>query len=147
MSILASLNSAVVSLPEPSYLVANLELQFKVGGNTFATDSAGNQVATSSSTVIIKASVISQNKTPTDTPLPGSGQTSILLRGRLVSPKYLPPGISLEDQAIAAYTDSVSGQVMRGKCKFLPATQSRVSEITKKFGQRVELEFLPSGVA
>ena len=147
MSISASLNSAVASLPEPSYLVANLEMQFKVGGNTFTMDSAGNQVATTSTTVVIKASVISQNKTPTDTPLPGSGQASILLRGRLVSPKYLPAGISLEDQAIATYTDSVSGQVIRGKCKFLPSTQARISEITKKFGQRIEIEFLPSGVA
>jgi len=146
MSIASALNSAVASLPEPSYLAANLELQFKVSGGTFATDSAGNQVATTSSTVIVKASVISQNKTPMDTPLPGSGQASILLRGRLVSPKYLPAGISLEDQAVATYTDSVSGQVLRGKCRFLPATQSRVSEVTRKFGQRVELEFMPAAV-
>jgi hypothetical protein len=147
MDVLATLNSAVAAMPEPNYRTENLALTFSVvspGGITL--DSAGNEVSPAAR-VVVKASVVTSNKQSGDMPLPGSGQNSLLLKGRLLNPKYLPSTVTLQDEAIAIYTDTVSGQTLKGKWRFLPTTQSRIGDVTKKFGQKIEGELIVLGVA
>lgn len=146
VDIAATLNNAVASLPTPNYLVSNLTLQFNISsGNSYSVDSAGNEVK-SGAAIIIEASVVAQQQKPTDMALPGSGQSALRLKGRLTNPKYLPDGVSFEDQCFATYIDTESGTRITGKARFLPATQARVSEITRKFGQRIDIELISAGV-
>lgn len=147
MDLAATLNSAVASLPEPNYRTGNLTMTFSVvASGAIAFDSAGNEVKPSSK-VVIQASVVTQNKQPTDTALPGTGQNVLLLKGRLLDPKYLPSAVTLQDQAIAVYKDLTSGQTMKGTLRFLPTTQARISGVTKKFGQKIECVLTVLGVA
>lgn len=141
----AALNSAVASLPPPSWLKVNLTLTFlvpAVGGTGF--DSAGNEVSNSQA-IVVQASVRRPTKQAQNNQLPGSGTQVLELEGRLVNPKSLPIAISNQLKAFAEYKDTVSGNSVSGEWVFLPTTQNRVGGITQHLGQRIAGNLLLKG--
>jgi hypothetical protein len=132
------INSTIKNIPDPYFSDPNLSLTFKVGNGIFLEDESGNQVEQTFSYVVLAS--VTTDASNKEYEMPGQiGLDSLVLCGRCVNPKLLPPGlVNKEKFAIATLTDLASGQVQTGVFTFIPVVQQRFEAFTNHMGTAIK---------
>ena len=110
----------------------NATLIFKIPNGTITVEPATGNAIEPTVDLIVKASFSSAKGSFDE--IPGLDPSSMLLEGRSIAPKFLPPTVHAGMRATATITDPATGRELVGEFVLDPIVPSRYKPVTRTLG-------------